>query len=255
MTDGYSCPCCGGESDFSSDCCQYCGTPFLPQGGGFANPSKNLALQIADMEAKTVKTPKDAKLHFALGEAYHRYGDYVKADLSLEKAASLSPKEAKIPHMQAWNSGIRNGWECVKVGKCAERAMALNPKFKPAQAMKLLNSAAQLYLFGTRDDYNAVLEMLSQALKLDPENTYVYLYAATVYEDARQPADAIKVLEKAAELSLKDIAPAREDARIFARLGFLYHKLGKPEEAKKYIAKAVSLDPNNTTAKKLQKLL
>ncbi|HBA62040.1 MAG TPA: hypothetical protein DCZ92_14745 [Elusimicrobia bacterium] len=255
MSTGYSCPCCGGDSDFTSDHCEYCGTPFLPQGGSFANPSSSLGQQIADMETQAVKTPNDGKLHFALGEAYHRYGDYDKAEKSLEKAAVLSPKEAKILHMLAWNAGIKNGWECVKVGQFADRAIGLKPDFQPAQAMKLLHNAAQLYLFGTRDDYNSVLEMLSSALKLDPENTYVYLYAATVYEESRQYVDAIKVLQKAGELSLKDLAPAREDARIFARLGFLYQKIGQVEEAKKALAKAVNLDPNNATARKLQKTL
>ena len=255
MSDAYICPACGGASDFSSIKCQYCGSLLLPQGGGFAGSAGgSLGQQIADLEAGAVKTPNDGKLQYALGEAYHKNGEYDKAELALEKAATLSPKEVKIPQLLAWNAGIKYGWECVKVGKYADRAVALDPQFKPAQAMKLLNTAAQMYLFGTRDDYNDVLDTLNKALQLDPENTYVYLYASTVYEEAHQRNDAIKVLKKAADKAILDIAPAKEDARIFARLGYLFQKNGQPDEAKKYLDKAVSLDPGNTTAKNLLKV-
>ncbi len=255
MSDSYVCPCCGGASDFSSSHCQYCGSLLLPQGGAYAGSSVSLAQGIPDLEAALLKKPNDGKLQYSLGEAYHRNGEYDKAEQALEKAAALAPTEVKIPHLLAWNAGIRYGWECVKVGKYADRAIALDPQFNPAQAMKLLNAAAQLYLFGTSDDYNEVLATLNKALTLDPENTYIYLYASTVYEQALQRADAIAVLKKAAELSIKDIAPAKEDARIFARLGYLYKKDGQYDEAKKYLDKAVSLDPDNYTAKSLQKAL
>lgn len=255
MSEPYVCPCCGGASDFSSDHCQYCGTPFLPQGAAFGGSNKSLALQIAELETEAAKKPNDAKLQYALGEACHRAGEYDKAELALEQAAALSPGEARIPQLLAWNAGIKNGWECVKVGKYADRASALDPDFKPAQAMKLLNTAAQRYVFGTRDDFDLVIGTLNKALALDPENTYIYMYAATVYEEALQRKDAIAVLKKAAELSLQDIAPAKEDARVFARLGYLCYRDGQPDEAKKYLDKAISLDPENATARQFEKNL
>jgi tetratricopeptide (TPR) repeat protein len=255
MSEPYVCPCCGGASDFSKARCEYCGTPFLPQGAGFGASGKSPALQIADLEAAAAKKPNDAKLQYALGEAWHKAAEYDKAEQALEKAAALSPGEPRIPHLLAWNAGIKNGWECVKVARYADRAVALDPNFKPAQAIKLLNTAAQTYVFGNRDDFNLVIETLNQALALDPENTYVYMYAASVYEGAMQRKDAIAVLKKAAELSLQDIAPAKEDARVFARLGYLCYRDGQLDEAKKYLDKAISLDPANATARQFEKNL
>jgi tetratricopeptide (TPR) repeat protein len=255
MSEQYVCPYCGGASDFTSTHCQYCGAPLLPQGAAFGGSNKSLALQIADMETALAKKPNDAKLQYALGEAYHRSGDYDKAEQALEKAAALAPAEAKIPHLLAWNAGIKNGWECVKVGTYADKAIALDPNFNQAQAIKLLNTAAQAYVFGTPDDLQLVLDTLNKALALDPENTYIYMYAATVYEGAMQRKDAIAVLKKAADLSLQDIAPAKEDARVFARLGYLCYRDGQMDEAKKYLDQAISLDPTNTTARQFERNL
>jgi len=253
MSDPYICPCCGGASDFSSSKCPYCGSLLLPQGTGYGGFSGSLAQQTADMEAKAVKTPNDGKLQYALGEAYHRAGEYAKAEQALEKAAVLSPKESKIPYLLAWNTGIKTGWECAKVGKYADRAIALDPEFKPAQAIKLLSSAAQMYIFGGRSDYDAVIEMLNKARELDPENTYIYMYASTVYEEAFQRKDAIAVLKKATEMALNDIAPAKEDSRVFARLGYLYFRDGQMAEANKYMDKALNLDPDNNTVRQMKK--
>lgn len=252
MSDTYTCPRCGGVSDFSSTVCQYCGTPFLPQGGGFG-VSGGSPLKIADLEAQAAKKPNDPKLLYALGEAYHKAGDYDKAGAALEKAAAAAPGEADIPYLQAWNAGIKSGWECVKVAQYAERAAALKPDYKQALAVKLLNQAAQKFMFDSRDGQDEVLGLLNQALQQDPENTYIYMYAASVYEAALQRKDAIAVMQKAAELSLKDIAPAKEDARVFARLGYLYYKDGNAAEAKKYLDKAIALDPENYTAKQLER--
>ncbi len=253
MSDSYVCPSCGGASDFSSNHCPYCGNLLLPQGTGYGGSSGSLTQQIADMESKAVKTPNDGKLQYALGDAYHRAGEYDKAEKALEKAAVLSPKESKIPYLLAWNTGIKSGWECAKVGKYADQALALDPQSGRAQAMKLLATAAQMYVFGSRDDYDTVIETLNKARALDPENTYIYMYASTVYEDAYQRDDAIAVLKKAAELALKDIAPAKEDARVFARLGYLYSRNGQLAEAKKYLDQALSLDPDNNTIRQMEK--
>jgi tetratricopeptide (TPR) repeat protein len=255
MSDAYQCPCCGGVSDLGSVKCQYCGTPFLPQGAGFGGSNKSLGQQVADLEALLIKTPNDAKLQYLLGETCHKAGEYDKAEQALEKAAALAPGDAKIPHLLAWNAGIKNGWECVKVGKYADRAVSLAPDFKPAQAMKLLNAAAQTYIFGNRGDFDLVLETLNKALALDPENTYIYMYAATVYEEALQRKDAIAVLKKAADLALKDIAPDKEDARVFARLGYLCYKDGQLDEAKKNLDKAIALDPTNATARQIERMM
>ncbi|MFA6583699.1 MAG: tetratricopeptide repeat protein [Elusimicrobiaceae bacterium] len=251
MSDSYVCPNCGGESSFASERCEYCGTLLMPQmtASGVANDV--LLRQLAEMEAKALKTPGDGKLQYALGEAYHRLGDYNRADKCLQKAAELLPTEPMVFQMLAWNAGIKGGWENDTVGDYLERALILNPELKTAQALKFLHEGARLYLFNWSANAEEIMSAFEKAVALDPENAYIYHYASRLCESMRQYDDAIRLSKQAAERALKDIAPGKEDARIFARLGYLRRKVNQLDEARKYLAQAINLDPDNAAVKSL----
>jgi tetratricopeptide (TPR) repeat protein len=208
--------------------------------------------QIPQLEAKIAKAPNDGNSRYALGEAYHRLGDYDKAQEQLEKAAQLLPQKPEVFYLLAWNSGVKQGWESAAVEENAKRALALNPRSKQAEALLHLSKGVQSYLFrqsGANSDSG--LGEFMAAIELDPKNAYGYFYAGSVYESAEELEQAADYFQKAAELSLDDIAPGKEDARLFARVGVLNYKLKNYDSAKKFLTDAVKLDPGNSAAQEL----
>ena len=256
MSETYTCPGCGGVSDFSAGRCPYCQNPFAPALGssiGLSKDDASVRKLAAQLEAKIAKSPNDGNSCYALGEAYHHLGDYKKAQEQLQRAAQLLPNKAEVFYLLAWNSGMKQGWESVTVAENARKALALNPEFPQAEALLHLSKGVQSYLFqrSDLDHLDAALNEFRRVIELDPRNTYGYYYAASVYEMADEMDHALECFEKAAELSTDDIAPSKEDARIFARAGFLYYKLGQRAPAKKFLTDARNLDPDNSAVQEI----
>jgi tetratricopeptide (TPR) repeat protein len=110
----------------------------------------------------------------------------------------------------------------------------------------------QGYLFHRSDDnIKSALEEFKAAIELDPKNTYGFYYTGSIYEMEDDLEQAVDYFQKAAALSLDDIAPGKEDARLFARVGYLYYKLKQYDPAKKFLSDALRLDPNNSAAQEI----
>ena len=86
------------------------------------------------------------------------------------------------------------------------------------------------------------------AIELDDKNPYGFYYAGCVYEMVEDLEQAVDYFRKAAVVSTSGFAPSKEDARLFARVGMLYCKLDRAEDARKYLSDAVALDPQNSAA-------
>ncbi|MBI3554401.1 MAG: tetratricopeptide repeat protein [Elusimicrobia bacterium] len=255
MDAQYTCPGCGGTSDLKADRCPYCGSRFIPDLGPGAGSQAGAAAarkQAAVLEAKLAKSPNNGQALLELGQAYHQCGEYQKAQVALDKAASLLPQEPQVFLLSAWNIGIMKGWEKAGVADNAKRALTIDSNLSQAEALLHLNRGMTEYLFDrTILHAEMALKEFQAAVEADPKNTYGYFMTGCVCEELDEYQLAAQNFQKACELAEKDDAPGREDARVLARTGAVLSRLGETESAKKYLSRAVELDPDNEAARSI----
>jgi tetratricopeptide (TPR) repeat protein len=232
--------------------CEFCGNPFVPAlkaGPSMARGEAALRKQIAESQARIVRAPNDGKARYALGLAYHEMGELALAQEQLQIAVTLGPDQVDWLYLLAWNSGINSGWNSADVEKYASTALALKPGFKKADALVHLSRGNRIILFDRGDDSRArALDEFKAAVELDETNPYGFYYAGCVYELEEDLEQAVDFFRKAAVASTSGIAPQKEDARLFARVGMLYCKLDRADDARKFLSDAVALDPENSAA-------
>jgi tetratricopeptide (TPR) repeat protein len=259
VNENYVCPGCGGVAELRAERCEFCGNPFvaaLKSGAAVAADEATLLKQAADLETRLLRNPNDGKAHYELGQAYHRLGQYMKAQQQLKLAVALGPGKTDWLYLLAWNTGIMQGWECAEVETCAKTALSVDPKFKPAEALLHLARGAQAVLYDRSGSAaKTALDEFRAAIELDPKNAYGFYCAGCVYEQLDDLEQAADYFRKAAVLSTQDFAPNKEDARLFARVGTIYCKLDRPEDARKYLTEALTLDPDNSGAQRMLSLL
>jgi tetratricopeptide (TPR) repeat protein len=208
--------------------------------------------------------PTDIQLHFTLGVILASGKQYKSAQSEFEKANALKPEDFDILFnlSQAY---LRSG-EFPKAELVIQRALTLKPD--SSDALYLL---AQAY----NDESRPVdaLELLIRAHKLAPENADIIYLLGRVSMSQNYFEDAIPLLESGIKL-----APRRADlraalgesyfmsgrteraieefnnlvamdptARSYAFLGLSYRHLGRFDEARKYFAQGLKLDPHNAS--------
>lgn len=255
MNETYVCPGCGGVASLRAERCEFCGNPFVPvlkAGPTLEKDEAALRKQAAELSVRIVKAPNDGKAHFALGQVYHELGEFVKAQAELLAAVALGPDKIEWLYFLAWNTGMNQGWNCVDVEKYATTALALKPDFKKADALIHISRGNRFILFERGENSRALaLDEFKAAIELDEKNPYGFYFAGCVYELEEDLEQAVDYFRKAAVVSTTGLAPNREDARLFARVGMLYCKLDRADDARKYLADAVALDPKNSAAQEM----
>lgn len=248
------CPACGGVCKLGLERCAYCGSPFVAAlGPGTAEG--DATKRVTDLAAKLEKKPNDAQLRYELGKAWHQCGEFAKAQEQLDAAIQFDPKKAEAFYLLAWNAAIAHGWTNIEIERQARFALAIRPGYAEAQALIHISRGVQKQLFGGDDGEAEALEEFTTATSVDPTNGYGWYYAGILHEQRGELDEARKCLEQAASDAAQDIAPGKEDAKIFARLGLLCAELDDADGAKKYLADAVALDPDNDAAKRILKKL
>lgn len=252
MNETYVCPGCGGVASIRAERCEFCGNPFVPalkSGPTLEKDESALRKRIAELSARVVKFPNEGKSYYALGQAYHELGEFGRANDALLKATALGPDKIEWLYFLAWNTGLNQGWNCVEVERYATTALALKPDFKKADALIHLSRGNRFILFERGENSRALaLDEFKAAIELDDQNPYGFYFAGCVYELEEDLEQAVDYFRKAAVVSTTGLAPSREDARLFARVGMLYCKLDRAEDARKFLADAVALDPQNSAA-------
>jgi tetratricopeptide (TPR) repeat protein len=252
MNETYVCPGCGGVASIRAERCEFCGNPFvaaLKSGPTLEKDETALRKQIAELQARVVKFPGDGKSYYAMGQAYHELGEFSRAQEALLKATALGPDKIEWLYLLAWNVGLNQGWNCADVEKYAKTALSLKPDFKKADALIHLSRGNRHILFDRGDNgLQLALDEFKAAIELDDKNPYGFYYAGCVYEMVEDLEQAVDYFRKAAVVSTSGFAPSKEDARLFARVGMLYCKLDRAEDARKYLSDAVALDPQNSAA-------
>ena len=82
-------------------------------------------------------------------------------------------------------------------------------------------------------------EAIDRAISLNSEDAYYYYYLGVIYDDAKQPEEALAAYQKAIELDPKLTYPHNG-------LGIVYYNQGKLEEALAAYQTAIELDPKLT---------
>ncbi len=242
------CPACGGVCKLGSEACTYCGSPFVAALGP-GTQEGDAASRVVDLAAKLAKKPNDPQLRYELGKAWHESGEYDKAQEQLDAAVQLDPKKAEAFYLLAWNAAIAHGWSNIEVERQARFALAARPLYAEAEALIHISHGVKKQLFGGDDGEDEALAEFQKAASIDPQNAYGWYFAGILHERRGELEEARTCLEKAATDASGDLAPGKEDAKIFARLGMLCAELDDAEGAKKYLADAVALDPDNDAAR------
>jgi len=174
------------------------------------------------------KDPKDASLHFTLGQIYSTERQYRAAQQELETANSLQPENFAI--LLNLGRAYLLGGDYAKAELILKRASTLKPE--SAEALSIL---AQTYTAESRPV--DALELLVRAHKLAPEDTEIILQLGRVSMSQNYFEDAIPLLESGIKL-----APRRSDLR--AALGESYFMAGKADKAIAVFTQLIELDPS-----------
>jgi tetratricopeptide (TPR) repeat protein len=210
----------------------------------------------------SAREPKNVQLHFTLGTVLASEKQYRAAQQELEKANSLQPETYEI----LFNLGqtyLRLG-DYGKAELAAKRAQSLQPdspdalyllaqiyadRSRPVDALELLVRAHKLapentdviFLLGrvsmTQNYFEDAIPLLESGIKLDPRRADLRAALGESYFMSGKADKAIEVFNQ-----LIEVAPT---ARSYAFLGLSYRHLGRFEEARKYFAQGLKLDPRN----------
>jgi len=89
--------------------------------------------------------------------------------------------------------------------------------------------------------YQKAIDLLKQAIELDPDKAYLHKMLGNLYLMSRQYQKAAEELEQAVRL-------APDDSYAHSALGASYMWLQRNQEADEELKKAINLDPDNTHA-------
>ncbi len=224
---------------------------------------------ITELEAAVETNPDEVWLHFDLGNAYLQKRLPVQAVASFQRAVEIDPKLTSA-HFNLANAFI--GLERWDDARPHLEAIA---RLDPGNSRARYLSAMTWHHQGkSKSGIQQLLKLLSE----EPTNTVARLGLASIYEENKNDRAAAKVYREGLDLDI----PAEEKVQLINPLGKLTWRLGQPdlaivywrqatellpessdtytnlanalqltdhrEEALELFARAVELDPENTTA-------
>lgn len=180
------------------------------------------------LEKAVEVSPKNTAIYHSLAHIYYRQKKYDQALRVYKMIVEISPedKEAHLFLGLIYNEkGKRK--EAIEEFK---RALLIDPEFPEA-----LNALGYLYAEeGINLDEAEML--IRKALEFEPENPAYLDSLGWVYFKKQRYDEAIKYLERAAQLLSHPV--------IYDHLGDAYFKKGRIEEAKEFWKKSLELDPD-----------
>lgn len=212
------------------------------------------------LKAKKI-APQNVTVYYLLGMTYEKQENISKAIESFEYIAKHDPNHsvfARLGYYYALNQDYKN----------AEK------NFLKAIELEPLNYE-YMYLLGLNyidaKKYEKAKDMLNKALAFNPESTKVKFYLAAVYDElkefpkteklleeiiASEPNNAKALnylgynyaqknieLEKSQELLLKAVSIAPNEPAYLDSLAWLYYRMGKYQDAEKYMFMAINTQP------------
>ncbi|RME86634.1 MAG: tetratricopeptide repeat protein [Anaerolineae bacterium] len=174
---------------------------------------------ITSMEQIATLEPDAADPYYYIGEAYRFLGQYGEAFDAYTKAIEVNPDfgpayvgRARVRYLM--NPRGDNILEDFTSG------IEKDPNFPEAY----IGRAA--YLLEQRDDPEAALNDLEQALSLSPDSALAHMYLARAYLALGETEEALRAAETAHQLDLTLIPAYRTLGRVYATLGRMEDALG-----------------------------
>jgi len=212
---------------------------------------------------------------FRIGMSYFSRGEYDKAIIEFEKSIELDENHTESYYylgqcylqkgiIEYHNKNILKAYSLYrKANKFAEQVIPQYEKIIEENP-KDLNSYLKLgYIYETRsivpfiNEYNEALEYYLKALDLatsssSVRNTGIIIYLNTrigyIYFEKKKYSQAIEYLEKAKEMSPKNVEVAYY-------LGLSYDKIGEKEKAREFLSRVIVLAPQSEFAQEAEKKL
>ncbi|HCL90509.1 MAG TPA: hypothetical protein DHW70_04230 [Candidatus Atribacteria bacterium] len=238
---------------------------------GFIKEKNESAAQIQPQPQPQPQTP------FRIGISYFTRGEYDEAITEFEKSIELDENHTESYYylgqcylqkgiIEYNNKHIFKAYSLYrKANKFAEQVI---PRYKKniEDNPEDLNSYLKLgYIYETRSivpfvsEYNEALEYYLKALDLATSsssssagNTGIIIYLNTrigyIYYEKKKYSQAIEYLEKAGEMSPRNVEVAYY-------LGLSYDKIGEKEKARKFLSRVIELAPQSEFAQEAEKKL
>ncbi len=166
--------------------------------------STRISAAAASYEAKDYKkaikqyldiTPATESTMLGVAASYQALNDYDNAIAYYKKAEALNSKNAEIPYYIGYLYSEQRKWNDAET--YLKKAIALNPE---SEAKSLLSYVSQngtlgvlnsgIELFDKKDLTNA-LAKFNEVIKKEYNNAYAYYYRALIYDEQKQPKQAI----------------------------------------------------------------
>jgi len=186
---------------------------------------------IAVMNKAKNYVPDDFRIYMLLGIAYNRAGLNQDSRIALERAHELNPSDISVL------SSLGLTYDALKMHTESDSAYERALRIDSGYALVLNNYA---YSLSERDmQLDRALKMSEESLKKDSANSaYLDTYGWIMYKLERY---------KEAEVFIKKAVETGEaSAVVLEHLGDVYAKLNNMEEARKYWAKALDKDQQNS---------
>ncbi len=180
-------------------------------------------------QANLAINPKSGETHFQLGRLYSRKKDFKKAQIYLDKATLLEPK----------NSNLLAHRAIFKYTKIDDKIGAEND-FNKAIEIDTKNTSIYISRAQYRISENLLTLALidfNKAIELDPKNYQAYLLRSEIFYNQQKPDLAIK------DLSIAISIDEKQESAFTAR-GSVYASLGEFSKANENFDKSIEIYPN-----------
>ena len=178
--------------------------------------------------SKAAAEPPFPDTAYYLGFAYFKQGDLAAAEKWLLEAARLTPQDSRVPYQL--------GLVYRKQGRQEEasKAMALSGELRRRKDndTALKGECAEKLDKGPREEARTICEQL-----YDPDNAEKLTALGTIYGQHGDAEDALKPLQRAAEL-------APQSPQMQYNLALVYYQLNRFEEARTPLANALKRWPD-----------
>ncbi len=220
---------------------------------------------IAEYEEVLKINPDNKEALTALVSLYSQKNRRAKLIETYQTLAKLDTKKADNYYYKAATVAEKSNLPA--------EALALYKKSIAANSANLDARQKLIKIYEKQNQWNLVATQTQELVKLDPNNSNLYLYLSEAYLKTNQLDQAVAAVEKAAKLNPKDapiqlqcallyekakkedraiqaykklVAITPKNATAFNNLGLLQEKTGDRKSAVANYEKAVSLDPDNT---------
>ena len=196
------------------------------------------------LQALARSTPDVVAVHMALADSLRRAERFAEAVVSYDAAVALigapQPGQWPIYYSRGVSHERTGNWPAAEAD--FRQALALNPE--QPQVLNYLGYS----LVDRGENLTEALDLIEQAVKLDPEAGYIIDSLAWAYYRLGRFTDAVAPMEKAS--LLEPVDPVVTD-----HLGDVYWAVGRTLEARFQWHRALSFDPAEKDAARIRRKL